>query len=90
VGLFDPKLHDNEDTDWFIRAWENNICKVVIPRIMLYYQKHDRNMTLQQKDLVHFGMLKIYKRHIDRLRAQGKEKHSPYVSWTSYCGQPPA
>ncbi len=89
VGLFDPKLQDNEDTDWFIRAWENNIHKVVIPRVMLYYQKHDQNMTLQQKDLVHFGMLKIYKRHIDRLRAQGKEKHSSSVSWTSYCGRPP-
>ncbi|MTJ50057.1 glycosyltransferase family A protein [Dolichospermum sp. UHCC 0259] len=90
VGLFDPKLHDNEDTDWFIRAWENNIHKVVIPRIMLYYRKHERNITLQQQDLVHFGMLKIYKRHIDRLRSQGKDKHSPSVSWQSYCGQPPA
>lgn len=89
VGLFDPKLHDNEDTDWFLRAWENNISKVVIPRVMLFYRKHDRNMTLQQKDLRHFGMLKIYKRHIDRLRALGIKKPSPLVSWPSYCGCPP-
>ncbi len=89
VGLFDPKLHDNEDTDWFIRAWENNIHKLVIPRVMLYYRKHDRNMTLEQKGLIHHGMLKIYKRHIDRMRARGKEKHTPAISWMSYCGQPP-
>ncbi|MDZ8188157.1 MAG: glycosyltransferase [Nostoc sp. ChiSLP02] len=89
VGLLDPKLHDNEDTDWFMRAWENDICKVVIPKLMLYYRKHDRNMTLHQKDLVHFGMLKIYKRRIDRMRAQGKEKHTSSVSWYSYYGKTP-
>jgi glycosyltransferase involved in cell wall biosynthesis len=89
VGLFDPKLKDNEDTDWYIRAWENEIPKVVIPRVMLYYRKHDRNMTLEQKNLIHHGMLKIYKRHIDRLRARGGEKLTPLVSWPSYCGQPP-
>lgn len=89
VGLFDPKLFDNEDTDWYIRAWENDIRKVVIPRVMLYYRKHDRNMTLQQKDLIHHGMLKIYKRHIDRLRSRGIQKHTSAVSWPSYCGLPP-
>lgn len=89
VGLFDQNLRDNEDTDWFLRAWEQNISKVVIPKTMLFYRKHDRNMTLTQKDLVHFGLLKIYKRHIDRLRDRGSANPSPSMSWPEYCGQAP-
>jgi glycosyltransferase involved in cell wall biosynthesis len=89
VGLFDSKLRDNEDTDWFLRAWEQNISKVVIPKIMLFYRKHDRNMTLNQKDLVHCGLLKIYKRHIDRMRDRGSANRSPSILWSEYCGQAP-
>jgi glycosyltransferase involved in cell wall biosynthesis len=89
VGLFDPNLRDNEDTDWFLRAWEQNISKVVIPKTMLFYRKHDCNMTLNQKDLVHFGLLKIYKRHIDRMRVRGSTNLSPSMPWSEYVGTTP-
>ncbi|PSB01602.1 glycosyltransferase family 2 protein [Merismopedia glauca] len=89
VGLFDLALRDNEDTDWFMRAWEQNINKVVIPRVMLFYRKHDGNMTLKQTDLVHFGVIKIYKRHIDRMRSQETPGLSPSMSWYAYLGQSP-
>lgn len=93
VGLLDEALRDNEDTDWFLRAWEKNVSKAVLPRVMLFYRKHDRNMTLEQKNLIHFGMMKIYKRHIDRLRdrtAQNLAMPSPSVSWQSFLGNPPS
>jgi glycosyltransferase involved in cell wall biosynthesis len=92
VGVFDPTLSDNEDTDWFVRAWEQNICKVVMPRVMLFYRKHAYNMTLQQKDLVHFGLMKIYKRRIERARARSSQGLPPLqqsIYLSDYLGQPP-
>lgn len=90
VGLFDESLWDNEDTDWFIRAWELNTTKTVLPQVMLFYRKHDRNMTLQQKELVYFGLLKVYKRRIDRARSnQAESPTERFTSWTKYLGQSP-
>ncbi|WNZ46986.1 glycosyltransferase [Leptolyngbya boryana CZ1] len=89
VGLFDPELRDNEDTDWFMRAWEQNIHKVVMPKVMLFYRQHGRNMVLQQTNLVHFGLLKIFKRHIARKRSQGTSSVSPSMHWLDYSGQSP-
>ncbi|MBE9060368.1 glycosyltransferase family A protein [cf. Phormidesmis sp. LEGE 11477] len=89
VGLFDEALWDNEDTDWFTRAWELNIQKVLLPEVSLFYRKHDENMTLAQKNLVHYGLLKIYKRRIDRLRSQPQLAESieaQSATWTDYMG----
>ena len=71
VGLFDENLWDNEDTDWYISAWKANIKKVVLPEVMMYYRLHDRNMVLEQKDLVYFGLIKIMKKHMDIARKAG-------------------
>ena len=89
VGLFDPKLRDNEDTDWFLRAWEQNIPKTVLPQVVLFYRKHDRNMTLDQQDRVFFGLLKIYKRRIDRLKTRSTPPPTPAVPWIDYFGESP-
>ncbi|MEM6450519.1 MAG: glycosyltransferase family A protein [Cyanobacteria bacterium P01_D01_bin.105] len=90
VGLFDEALWDNEDTDWFTRAWEKNINKVSLSEIGLFYRKHDCNMTLQQKNLVYFGLMKIYKRRIARSRANpALATQERAVGWAEYLGQPP-
>ena len=89
VGLFDPELRDNEDTDWFMRAWEHNVPKAVLPEVVMFYRKHDRNMTLEQRELVHFGLLKIYKRRIDRRQARSAPLPTPAVSWIDYSGKAP-
>ena len=89
VGLFDPKLRDNEDTDWFLRAWEQNIPKTVLPQVVLFYRKHDHNMTLDQQDRVFFGLLKIYKRRIDRLKTRSTPPPTPAVPWIDYFGESP-
>ena len=44
VGLFDESLTFNEDTDWFLRAWEHNVKKIVLDRISLFYCLHDSNI----------------------------------------------
>ncbi|WP_146131608.1 glycosyltransferase [Merismopedia glauca] len=88
VGLFDLTLRDSDDTDWFVRAWEQNITKVVIPKTVLFYRKHDRNITRKQ-DSGPFSLIKLYKRHIDRVQTQGIQNPSPVISLSNYCGQSP-
>ena len=67
VGLFDESLTFNEDTDWFIRAWEHNVKKIVLDRISLFYCRHDSNMTRHQNS-VHFGLPSVLKKHLERKR----------------------
>jgi glycosyltransferase involved in cell wall biosynthesis len=67
IGFFDETLKYGEDVDWFIRAWENGVSKVVLEEVSLFYRKHNNNMT-EGKNLVHLGFVRIFKKHLDRLR----------------------
>ncbi|MEI7479702.1 MAG: glycosyltransferase [Actinomycetes bacterium] len=89
VGLFDPGFRHAEDVDWFIRAWEQNISKAVLPEVVLYYRKHDRNMTLEQRGLAQAGLVAVYKRRIDRVRARSTPLPTPAVPWIDYFGKSP-
>lgn len=89
VGLFDETLRFNEDTDWFFRAWENNISKAVLNEVTLYYQKHDGNMT-KEIGLVESGFVRLFKKHLDRCRKNGDfaaipkgglRSLSEYIGW---------
>ena len=68
VGLFDESMMYGEDVDWYIRAWENNIIKKVIPEITLFYHLHKGGMTCG-KNVRELGLFHIYKKRLDRLRA---------------------
>ena len=89
VGLFDPRFRLAEDVDWFIRAWEHNVTKAVLPEVVLFYRKHDRNMTLEQLGLAPAGLVAVYKRRIDRVRARSTPLPSPAVPWIDYFGKSP-
>ncbi len=89
VGLFDETFRFNEDTDWFFRAWENNISKAVLNEVSLYYQKHDGNMT-KEIGLVESGFVRLFKNHLDRCRKKGDFAATPkgglrslseYIGW---------
>jgi glycosyltransferase involved in cell wall biosynthesis len=92
VGRLDEGLRENEDTDWFLRAWEQNVRKAVLPHIVLYYRLHDRNMVHGQR-LVAGGVARMLKRHRDR-RRQGIGNQAvadgtlPPVA--AYLGLPPS
>jgi len=45
VGLFDPTLRFGEDSDWFIRAREQQLPCAIFPENVLYYRRHGANMT---------------------------------------------
>ena len=88
VGLLDESLWENEDTDWFLRAWEQNVVKIVLPRVVLYYRIHDRNLVHEQR-LVAGGMPRMLKRHLDRVRRSTGSGHSlpaPIFSIAAFIG----
>lgn len=91
IGLFDERMKYGEDVDWFFRAWENNIAKVVLEEVTLFYHQHNHNMT-KDKKIVELGLLRVFKRHLDRNRKEGKipEKlalNKPTI--VEYIGTPP-
>ncbi|MTJ11802.1 glycosyltransferase [Anabaena sp. UHCC 0187] len=90
IGYFDETLNYAEDVDWFVRAWENGIPKLLIDQVMLFYRKHQKNMT-GGKNLVELGFIKIYKKRLDRIR---KKELSPTnflldMPINEYIGNPP-
>jgi uncharacterized protein (DUF1919 family) len=91
VGLFDEHLAENEDTDWYVRAWEHNIPKVVQDQVGLYYRQHDQNMTHNGVH-PHLRMTRLFKRHIDRVRQSGQATGADTTSRppiSAYIGMPP-
>jgi GT2 family glycosyltransferase len=91
VGLFDEALRDSEDTDWFIRAWEQGVSKAVLDEVTLFYRKHTANMSLDQAP-INYGLTKLIKKHLDRGRADPTFRpklRSSYPGVVEYLGQPP-
>ena len=71
VGRFDEGLRDNEDTDWFLQLGVGR-PQAGSARPMLLYRLHDRNLVHSQ-NLIAGGMLRMVKRHIDRVRRREEE-----------------
>ncbi|MBD2084112.1 glycosyltransferase family 2 protein [Trichocoleus sp. ST-U3] len=90
IGLFDETLNYAEDVDWFIRAWENGISKVVLERVSLFYRKHEDNMTVG-KNLVELGFVRIFKKHLDRCRKRGNSQMASLLDMpiNEYLGTSP-
>jgi len=49
IGLFNEKLWDGEDVDWFLRARESGISIALLNRVTLLYRVHGENMTLKRE-----------------------------------------
>lgn len=91
IGYFDEVLRYGEDTDFFLRAWENDISKVVLDQVTLFYRKHDTNMTNGQKT-VELGLLKIFKKHLDCYRRKNNSSSLEKIQFPSmkeYIGMTP-
>jgi len=88
VGLLDEALRENEDTDWFFRAWEQNVTKAVLPRPALLYRLHDGN-SVHSQNLVGGGLPRMFQRHLARLRrgTAGTAKDRPNMR--AYIGEFP-
>ena len=69
VGLFDEELQYADDLDWFMRARELNISMKVHTDTVLFYRRHDRNMT-NQVELGNQYLASMFKKSLDRRRGQ--------------------
>jgi glycosyltransferase involved in cell wall biosynthesis len=71
-GILEENMRFAEDFDFMIRCWEQGMRKQDVEKLSLLYHRHANNMT-HGKNVVEMGVVAIYKRRIDRLRA-GKIK----------------
>jgi glycosyltransferase involved in cell wall biosynthesis len=84
IGLFDEALEFNEDTDWFFRAWENQVSKVVLNEVSLFYRRHGDSMTRQRRPaLPNSGLTLLLKKHLDRVREKGLSPRQVTGGWHS-------
>ena len=91
VGLFNETMRQSDDVDWFVRAWEQKIKKAVVDEVTLFYRQHDSNMT-KNKNLVESGFVRVYKKHLDRMRqSRGfiKSQTQDFPSMAEYLGREP-
>jgi glycosyltransferase involved in cell wall biosynthesis len=87
-GVFEEGMRFAEDFDLIVRCWERGMRKLDIDELSLLYHRHETNMT-SGKDVIEMGVVAIYKRHLDRLRA-GKVKpmpERPEVGYSEYIGR---
>ncbi len=67
VGKFDEGLYSGQDADWLMRAWELGIPKDRLNQIVLYYRRHQTNLT-NSFNIVAKSRLAIFQRHLMRIR----------------------
>jgi len=87
-GLLDEKMRFGEDFDFLIRCWEQGMVKLNIDEMSLYYHRHDSNMT-RGKSAMDMGAVRIYKRHLDRLRSGAADAggRCPGMDFAQYIGR---
>lgn len=85
IGLFNENMRYGEDTDFMIRAWENNINKVLLNEVCLFYCKHEWNMT-KDKNIIELGLLRILRQRYLRCQEQGKILNNLNISLSEYLG----
>ncbi|MDS3861159.1 glycosyltransferase family A protein [Thermosynechococcaceae cyanobacterium BACA0444] len=89
VGFFDTTLSCSEDWDWTLRAYEINIHKEKLEFTSLLYRKHDNNMT-KFLTLSQLNLVKVYHRHLKRIRQQENKTRNLQVEKTlDYFGHWP-
>lgn len=72
VGLLDEELQYANDLDWFMRARELEISMKVHTDTVLFYRRHDRNMT-NQVELGNQYLASMFKKSLDRRRGKNNK-----------------
>jgi glycosyltransferase involved in cell wall biosynthesis len=69
VGLFDERLRNAADADWFMRAREAGLKFVEIDQVTVIYRLHSKNLSRNVGDSREF-LLQVFKSAIDRRRSR--------------------
>ena len=72
VGFFDGKLRFGEDTDWFLRAREQQAAMQVLDEVTLHYRLHSGGMT-HGKGASQLNVVRALKMSLDRRRSENQE-----------------
>lgn len=94
VGLFDEELalipaHRataavGEEIDWYLRAKELGVRMRFHPEVVMYYLKHDRNVT-RGRDLADQYLVRMFKRSLDRRRGSTSGVAPALPDWAEEC-----
>jgi len=77
IGQLDETMRFSEDVDWFMRAREAGIKLMLRQEVVLYYRRHQNNMT----NVSHFNdldLIKVLKLSIDRRKK--KTRNNTHLS----------
>jgi glycosyltransferase involved in cell wall biosynthesis len=67
VGVFDPAYKIGNDSDWFFRAQDLGIPRMVLPDVLLYKSLHDTNDSNQAEGVWH-DMFRLIRASLQRKR----------------------
>jgi glycosyltransferase involved in cell wall biosynthesis len=67
VGVFDETQQYCDDVDWFLRVRESGVGMWVHPEVVLYYRRHEANIT-NNPGGGHRDLLRALKKSLDRRR----------------------
>jgi len=67
VGTFDESLRFGDDWDWYMRAREMGISIQVTNDVVLFYRRHDTNLTNQLEEN-NRGTVQVLRRSLERRR----------------------
>lgn len=67
VGLLDEQLRRGEDTDWYLRAFEQGMQVFTHQDVVLYYRRHGANLTKNHQEAP-LNLLLIIRRSLARRR----------------------
>lgn len=87
LGRFDTTLRRGEDMDWYFRLLEARVPLVVLDRVVLYYTLHDRNMSLDTKDVQRHAAI-VVARSVARRRRAATGPLVPLPSLDSFLETP--
>lgn len=79
VGTFNEFLRWADDWDWFMRARELGVSMLVQNDVVLFYRRHDENLTNQREE-GNRATVQILRRSLERRRKQhGSASYLPLV-----------
>jgi len=82
IGVFEESFRFGEDTDWFMRAMEDNVEMRILRPTTLLYRLHGKNMTQDRKAMSH-QLIVVLQRSMERRRQRGRAA-TPLRPWLSY------
>jgi len=83
VGRFNPILPLLADTDWFLRAAEQDIVMELLPDALVYRRMHQTNIT-RNAETSQESLVRVVKASLDRRRQEGPSPRPyafPQSSW---------